>query len=898
MRATKQALACLIVLQMCVRTYQRRTATDRPNIVLFITDDQDIQLGSMECMKKTLRIFSDEGAEFQNGFATTPICCPSRTSMLSGLYVHNHHVHSNKDNCTGTYWREHLEPQSFGVYLSNSGYRTGYFGKYLNEYDGSYVPPGWNEWMALIKNSRFYNYTINYNGRRVKHGDRYHEDYFTDLIANDSVNFFKRSMLLFPHKPVLMVLSFPAPHGPEDPAPQYSTLFYNSRSHRTPSWNYAPNPDKQWLLRQTGKMEPVHVAFTDFLHRRRLQTLLSVDDAVEKLFREMKMFGELNNTYLLYTSDHGYHLGQFGLIKGKTLPYDFDVKVPFFARGPGVAAGLKVLKPVANIDIAPTILDIAGLPVPEHVDGRSFLPLLVHESRLKLRKRSRMVNPWRHTVLIERGIRPKLLKLRERLARQQERFSKDARIQRECGKPEFQAPCKGNQVWECRKNEADRWRIFKCRGAVGFLHECSCDGGNSTSESHLANERVFLKEVSGGLKRRKRASGFRLLDSSPLSSWEQYRTRSSLPAFVPKELLEQWEAEFFNYVIQKEVEEGGWYQGIFDALEEDFDFVAYENTGRHGRYVRSLESPEQTALAKDVDDSADLQDDILLVSGCVLFPNDTVSCRPAVYNSIVRWKQQKLLINGKIRILRTRLQGLKDIRKHLREGRRFSVSRRLRPQDSLLPGTENDRGPAMPVEAKGAVETSSSLSKSDFAQGCSCERSEASIHDQGHPLRNPLDYEISESMLMEWLASKERSRQEGKKGRRKPEANKRRKSKAREMLCNVPNLNCFTHDNGHWRTEPFWTLGPFCFCQNSYNNSYWCLRTVNETHNFLYCEFVTGFVSYYDMNRDPFQLNNVLGEVEVPILEQLSAQLDKLRRCKGSAQCEAYGAGSTRPGDP
>ncbi|VDP31831.1 unnamed protein product [Soboliphyme baturini] len=127
------------------------------------------------------------------------------------------------------------------------------------------------------------------------------------------------------------------------------------------------------------------------------------------------------------------------------------------------------------------------------------------------------------------------------------------------------------------------------------------------------------------------------------------------------------------------------------------------------------------------------------------------------------------------------------------------------------------------------------------------------------------------------------------KGKSVEKSDKRRKGKVKHDDCNVPNLNCFTHDNSHWRTEPYWTLGPFCFCQNSYNNSYWCLRTVNSTHNFLYCEFVTGFISFYDMTKDKYQLHNIVYDLSIPVVEQLSAQLENLRKCQGVVECESYG---------
>ncbi|CAD5228434.1 unnamed protein product [Bursaphelenchus okinawaensis] len=785
-----------------------------PNIILFITDDQDSLLGSMEFMPRTLKFLRKRGAEFENAFVSTPMCCPSRTTILTGLYAHNHNVMTNNLNCAGLEWRSKFEKSTFGVHLRNAGYQTAYFGKYLNEYDGSYVPPSWEEWVGLIRNSRFYNYTVNRNGVKEKHGFDYYDDYFTDLITNGTLELLKKREVKRENRPFLIVISYPAPHGPEDPAPQFSGMFEDIDTHRTASWNYAPNPDKQWILQRTGKMEPTHVFFTDLLHRRRLQTLQSVDDSVHQIMNYLRSTNQLQNTYTMYTSDHGYHLGQFGLIKGKSMPYEFDIKVPFFIRGPNIHKGIIKKEPVLNIDIAPTILHMANVTVPSDMNGESILKTFDNEFK------------WRETVLIERGKMPRLKKVGERLKKQKERFNKYLLLSRQCSKAKYSAPCKPKQEWVCLRNSVNRWRIVKCRQSKQNK-QCKCREKRDISSFQLTN--ILPEDISKH-------------SESQLHKWE-----------------DQFLAEAFEELL---AESGEWYQGILEVPDKDeVSNIELKTSDRSSqRKRRQLNEIKLEIIDGDTNDHVNHNDDFdangniqklnvgidngeniengymgkinhQVGNNARTLPKDEDEIdRLCVFKArkwcdlprnITRklWNKRKNRVDMKIQKLKDRILAVKDLRKALRQNK-----------------------PSLGEAYDGLVEM-------DTVEKCDCNQGSK------HPLRTS------------FLSSNRTSKN-----------------------CTVLQMNCFEHSDSHWKTEPKWPseLGSFCFCQNSNNNTYWCLRTVNSTHNFLYCEFVTGFLSFYDLNVDPNQLTNNIFEVEPDRLAQLNDQLMNLKSCTNNKDCEHY----------
>ncbi|KAM9772553.1 N-acetylglucosamine-6-sulfatase isoform 2-T2 [Syngnathus typhle] len=371
----------------------------RPNIVLILTDDLDIAMGGMTPLNKTKKLIGDAGISFTNAFVASPLCCPSRASILTGKYPHNHHVSNNtlEGNCSSVAWQKSQEAHTFPALLKNlASYQTFFAGKYLNQYGHTeaggveHVPLGWSYWVGLEKNSKYYNYTLSVNGKAQKHGADYSKDYLTDVLANASLNFLQSKSS---SQPFFMMVSTPAPHSPWTAAPQYRDRFNTTKAPRDPNFN-VHGKDKHWLIRQAKTpMSNSSVAFLDDAFKKRWRTLLSVDDLVEKIVSSLEARGELDNTYVFFTSDNGYHTGQFSLPLDKRQLYEFDIRVPLMVRGPNIKAGQSSQFLVANVDLGPTMLDLAGINVSKtEMDGASFLPVL--EGKVN-------GSSWRSDILVE-----------------------------------------------------------------------------------------------------------------------------------------------------------------------------------------------------------------------------------------------------------------------------------------------------------------------------------------------------------------------------------------------------------------------------------------------------------------------------------------------------------------
>jgi arylsulfatase A-like enzyme len=355
---------------------------ERPNFVFILTDDLDGVLGTIDYMPYLKEHLIDQGTSLDEFFITTPVCCPSRVSFLRGQYTHNHKVYTNNPPA-GSYEKFNLqghEASTIGTWLQSAGYRTCFMGKYMNHYpfrdQSNYVPPGWTEWYSPVRGKPYYsfNYLMNENGQWVEYGEN-PEDYLTDVLSGKATQFIRK--VESDPSPFLVYISTFMPHGPYLPAPRHSEDFPGLSAPRTASFNEEDVSDKPDGLRYDPPLTEEQLSEIDEVYRLRVQSMQAIDEMIHALLTTLEEVGELENTYIIFTSDNGYHLGQHRVQTGKDLPYDEATHVPFIIRGPQIPKGESLKDIIANnVDFAPTVAALAGVVPPDFVDGRSLVPFL------------------------------------------------------------------------------------------------------------------------------------------------------------------------------------------------------------------------------------------------------------------------------------------------------------------------------------------------------------------------------------------------------------------------------------------------------------------------------------------------------------------------------------------
>jgi arylsulfatase A-like enzyme len=301
--------------------------TPPPNIVLVLSDDED--LGIHPAMLKLKALIEDQGTVFENFFVPYPLCCPSRAAILRGQYPHNTLVLGNLPPQGGflTFRRLGREDSTIATWLQQAGYRTAFYGKYLNGYtEADAPPPGWDEWHAG-NNDGYFNvdYKLNANGAVEAYGDA-PEDYLTDVIARKAADHIRRFSA--EGRPFFLYIAPFSPHSPYNPAIRHAELFADVRLPRPPSFDEADVSDKPGFLQELPRLRQDQIDEIEAHHRRRLQCLQSVDDLVETVVQTLEATGQLANTYVVYTSDNGFHLGLHRMVEGKDTAYEEDIRWP------------------------------------------------------------------------------------------------------------------------------------------------------------------------------------------------------------------------------------------------------------------------------------------------------------------------------------------------------------------------------------------------------------------------------------------------------------------------------------------------------------------------------------------------------------------------------------------
>ncbi|KAF2864022.1 arylsulfatase [Piedraia hortae CBS 480.64] len=390
-------------------------ASQRPNIVFILTDDQDLHLESIKYMPLLTKYVANQGTTFHRHYCTIALCCPSRVSLLTGKAAHNTNVTDVNPPYGGypKFISQGFNEAYLPVWLQSAGYQTYYVGKFMNSQDeNNYNAPhaaGWTVSDFLIDpwTYRYLNATFVRNQDEPVH----HEgEYSTDLVANKSYGFLADA-LERPNIPFFLTIAPIAPHAefveqpvltngkyvnkvvqrlPPIPAKRHANLFQGVKIPRTPNFNPSRSSGASWIATLAQQNASTVEANDDF-YRNRLRALQAVDEIVENVVKRLEAAGQLDNTYIFYSSDNGYHIGQHRLPPGKSCAFEEDINIPLIVRGPGIPKGGSVNLVTSHTDLAPTFLNIAGVAARDDFDGTA-IPLSSEAFRKEAYSRQEHVN--------------------------------------------------------------------------------------------------------------------------------------------------------------------------------------------------------------------------------------------------------------------------------------------------------------------------------------------------------------------------------------------------------------------------------------------------------------------------------------------------------------------------
>jgi arylsulfatase A-like enzyme len=366
-------IGALLVLPAAMPASLRKVTAAQngpPNFLIIMTDDQSHDTLTNQFMPFTKSMIADQGINLTRGYMSTALCCPSRSSLLTGKYARHDGVRTNSDKLTETTIADRLQ---------KAGYFTGLIGKYLNSWPGD-ARPEYNYWACWVNG---------YTDPKMNIAGKFENvpGYLTYILRDYAVDFFNQ---LPSDKPFFLLFTPHAPHAPATPAPGDENLYSDLPKWRPPSFNPAEQSDKPLWLQNTPQLTQTQITRdVDNFRLDQLRCLHSVDIAVRDVLNKLQELGRLDNTFIVFYSDNGYFWGEHRLLH-KNRVYEEASHGPFALRYPPLVASPRTDdRLVQVIDLAPTMYELAGIPIPNDVDGKSLVPLMRNSAE------------WRDALLLE-----------------------------------------------------------------------------------------------------------------------------------------------------------------------------------------------------------------------------------------------------------------------------------------------------------------------------------------------------------------------------------------------------------------------------------------------------------------------------------------------------------------